>query len=183
MKNPNFLILDEPTNDLDLMTLNLLEDFLMQFEGCLVIVSHDRYFMDKLVDHLFVFEGDGKVRDFPGNYSRYREAKEEVDLYEREQLKLTKEKNRSDESEKGVKQPEASQKPKARLSFKEQREFEELEKELEKLENEKEQLTQRMNNNEQSSHEELLKWANRLNEVMQLIEAKTDRWLELSEYA
>ena len=183
MKNPNFLILDEPTNDLDLMTLNLLEDFLMQFEGCLVIVSHDRYFMDKLVDHLFVFEGDGKVRDFPGNYSRYREAKEEVDLYEREQLKLTKEKNRSDESEKGVKQPDAPQKPKARLSFKEQREFEELEKELEKLENEKEQLNQRMNNNEQNSHEELLKWANRLNEVMQLIESKTDRWLELSEYA
>lgn len=184
MKNPNFLILDEPTNDLDLLTLNLLEDFLLQFEGCLVIVSHDRYFMDKLVDHVFVFEGEGKTRDYPGNYSRYREAKEEEEMIAREKLKLEKEKQAAEKKELPDADNSATQAPKVKtkLSFKEQREFDLLGKEIEQLEAEKETLNQQMNN-AQGSHEELMQWATRLGEIMQLLDTKTDRWLELSEFA
>lgn len=182
MKNPNFLILDEPTNDLDLLTLNLLEDFLLSFEGCLVIVSHDRYFMDKLVEHVFVFDGDGKVRDYPGNYSRYREAKEEEELAEREKQRLLKEQQPANTTTKTNKLPDATPKPKTRLSFKEQREFEMLEKELEQLEQEKNTLSLRLNETGHP-HDQLLQWSNRLGEIIQLIETKTDRWLELSEFA
>ncbi|HRK26641.1 MAG TPA: ABC-F family ATP-binding cassette domain-containing protein [Chitinophagales bacterium] len=182
MKNPNFLILDEPTNDLDLLTLNLLEDFLLSFEGCLVIVSHDRYFMDKLVEHVFVFDGDGKVRDYPGNYSRYREAKEEEEQAEREKQRLLKEQQPANTSTKNAKLPDAPPKLKTRLSFKEQREFETLEKELEQLEQEKNTLSLRLNETGHP-HDQLLQWSNRLGEIIQLIETKTDRWLELSEFA
>ena len=134
MNNPNFLILDEPTNDLDLMTLNVLEDYLETFEGCLMVVSHDRYFMDRLTDHLFVFEGNGKVRDFPGNYT---------DLREQGGLKTSKEKLQ--ESKKPVEKLEESvSMDKKKLSYNEQREFEGLEGEMEKLELRKEEIGEKI---------------------------------------
>ena len=169
MNNPNFLILDEPTNDLDLMTLNVLEDYLETFEGCLMVVSHDRYFMDRLTDHLFVFEGDGKVRDFPGNYT---------DLREQGGLKTSKEKLQ--ESKKPVEKLEESvSMDKKKLSYNEQREFEGLEGEMEKLELRKEEIGEKMNTI--SDYEELQKLAQELEEVKGLLEEKEMRWLELSE--
>ena len=129
-RNPNFLILDEPTNDLDLPTLSVLENFLLEFQGCLVIVSHDRYFMDRLVDHLFVFEGNGSIRDFPGNYSQYRE-------WQKQQEVSTTEIKRSDPVKEVATAP-----LKRKLSYKEQREFEMLERELKDLENEKKQVSE-----------------------------------------
>jgi ATP-binding cassette subfamily F protein uup len=118
-RNPNFLILDEPTNDLDLPTLTVLENFLLEFAGCLVIVSHDRYFMDRLVDHLFVFEGEGQISDFPGNYSQYREGQKQKEALETEELKPIVDQK-----------TESTTVSKKKLSYKEQREFEGLEKEL-----------------------------------------------------
>ncbi|HCX24011.1 MAG: ABC transporter [Flammeovirgaceae bacterium] len=169
MNNPNFLILDEPTNDLDLMTLNVLEDYLETFEGCLMVVSHDRYFMDRLTDHLFVFEGNGKVRDFPGNYT---------DLREQGGLKTSKEKLQ--ESKKPVEKLEESvSMDKKKLSYNEQREFEGLEGEMEKLELRKEEIGEKMNTI--SDYEELQKLAQELEEVKGLLEEKEMRWLELSE--
>ena len=169
MNNPNFLILDEPTNDLDLMTLNVLEDYLETFEGCLMVVSHDRYFMDRLTDHLFVFEGDGKVRDFPGNYT---------DLREQGGLQTSKEKLQ--ESKKPVEKLEESvSMDKKKLSYNEQREFEGLEGEMEKLELRKEEIGEKMNTI--SDYEELQKLAQELEEVKGLLEEKEMRWLELSE--
>ncbi|MFM2386747.1 MAG: hypothetical protein RL660_1504 [Bacteroidota bacterium] len=165
--NPNFLILDEPTNDLDLPTLEVLEQFLLDYQGCLLIVSHDRYFMDKLVDHLFIFEGDGKVRDFPGNYSEYR-----VDLKVKEQ-----------ESKQLANATPAQQaeKPadKRKVGFKEKREFEMLCKELEQLAEEKDQLAQKMMTD--LAYDQLQAASNRLTEIQTLIDEKELRWLELSE--
>src|SRR6185437_880858 len=141
-RNPNFLILDEPTNDLDLPTLSVLENFLSDFQGCMLIVSHDRYFMDRLVDHLFVFEGDGAVRDFPGNYSDYRiwqREEERIQLIQREnEAKLQ---NITSDNEVPVKE-------KKKLSFKEKREFEQLEKEIASLEQEKITITEQMSSNQ-----------------------------------
>ncbi len=176
MQNPNFLILDEPTNDLDILTLNVLEDFLRFFQGCLVIVSHDRYFMDKLVDHLFVFEENGKIRDFPGNYSQYRTVKEQEDKIERERKKAQKEElpTSSNNSYK-------SDKPKTKLSYNEKREYRKLEKEIEKLEGEKAGLEEKLNAGT-GSYEDMQQWAERIGELMELIEEKSDRWLELSEF-
>ncbi|MBR07448.1 MAG: ABC transporter [Rickettsiales bacterium] len=169
MNNPNFLILDEPTNDLDLMTLNVLEDYLETFEGCLMVVSHDRYFMDRLTDHLFVFEGDGKVRDFPGNYT---------DLREQGGLQTSKEKLQ--ESKKPIEKLEESvSMEKKKLSYNEQREFDGLEGEMEKLELRKEEIGEKMNTI--SDYEELQKLAQELEEVKGLLEEKEMRWLELSE--
>lgn len=173
MKNPNFLILDEPTNDLDILTLNVLEEFLLEFQGCLLIVTHDRYFMDKLVDHIFVLEGQGKWRDFPGNYTQYREKKLLEEAIQKEQ-------------EKPVKQvPVKEEKPKEKkkkLSFNEKREFEQLEKDLESLELEKEELTEKLNSGT-LSNEELQDTGKRLGELMEELEEKEMRWLELSELA
>lgn len=166
-RNPNFLILDEPTNDLDLPTLGVLENFLSEFPGCLLIVSHDRYFMDRLVDHLFVFEGDGVVRDFPGNYSQYREKSERG--------------TRSAEIE--VKKEELVPKEPGRknqLSFKEKREFETLEKEIADLNKEKLTVTEKLNNSK-TSFDELQKLSLRIGEVHRLLDEKELRWLELSE--
>ncbi|CAN5411220.1 ABC-F family ATP-binding cassette domain-containing protein [soil metagenome] len=171
IKNPNFLILDEPTNDLDIMTLNILEEFLENFQGCLLLVSHDRYFMDHLVDHLFVFKDEGKIKDFPGNYTDYREYASQV------------------EEEKKSKAPAASAPPylnnkkeeKRKLSFNEKREYELLEGEIEKLEKQKELLILKMNAGI-TDHEELLNLANEIENISQLIEEKSDRWLELGEY-
>lgn len=169
IKNPNFLILDEPTNDLDLITLSILEDFLLQFQGCLLIVSHDRYFMDKLVDHLFVFEGDGVVTDFTGNYSDYREsiAKKEKEEKELKRVELKAEK-------------ETSSKSKTKISYKEKYEFQHLEKEIELLEKEQKELTEKLQE-ANASHTELQQWGIRLTEVIKLIDEKSTRWLELSE--
>jgi ABC transport system ATP-binding/permease protein len=165
-RNPNFLILDEPTNDLDLPTLSVLENFLLEFPGCLVIVSHDRYFMDRLVDHLFVFEGDGVVSDFPGNYTQYREL---------ERLK-----ENMPEPPKPVEKPQASAPVKRKLSFKEQREFEILEKELKELEAEKIKIHEKLAA-PGLAYEELEKLSKRILEIDQLVDNKEMRWLELSE--
>jgi len=170
-RNPNFLILDEPTNDLDLPTLGVLENFLSEFPGCLLIVSHDRYFMDRLVDHLFVFEGNGVIRDFPGNYSKYREAMAQY-LFP----KMENQKNERISND----HPSAANQPKKQLSFKEKREFELLEKELAGLTKEKEIVTQKLNNGT-TPFEELQQLSLRIGEITRLLDEKELRWLELSE--
>ncbi len=169
MKNPNFLILDEPTNDLDLMTLNVLEDYLDSFEGCLMIVSHDRYFMDKLTDHLFIFEGQGIVRDFPGNYTDYREEGG-FKANSNQKQKETK----TAESKEPVKKTEAK-----KLSYNEQREYDSLEGEIAKLETKVEKLTEEMN--AKTDFEELQKMAQEIDKIKESIEEKEMRWLELTE--
>ncbi|HVX52011.1 MAG TPA: hypothetical protein VHB48_17765, partial [Chitinophagaceae bacterium] len=173
--NPNFLILDEPTNDLDLPTLAVLENFLSEYQGCVLIVSHDRYFMDRLVDHLFVFEGDGVVRDFPGNYTQYR-------LWLKEEEK----KKQAEYTPKTVAVPAASTvlppaeaSAKRKLSYKEKREFEQLETEIPLLEKEKKALTEKMSGN--ISFEELSKITARITALTEELEQKEMRWLELSE--
>ena len=173
-KNPNFLVLDEPTNDLDLQTLQILEEFLLDFAGCILIISHDRYFMDKLVDHLFVFEGEGLVSDFPGNYAQYRvkllEATLEAD-YLTEKVVVQKEVPISKEVKAG---------PTNKLSFNEKREFEMLEKEMPLLEQEKIGLESKLSD-ANLSYVELQKIGNQILEIIANIEAKEMRWLELSE--
>lgn len=169
MKNPNFLILDEPTNDLDIMTLQVLEDFLLDFKGCLLIVSHDRYFLDKLTDHLFVFEGDGKVRGFLGNYNEYR-------------LQLKEEQRQIAQQEK-VNQNNAIKnetKNKQKLSFKEQQEFKQLEQEINTLSLEKNNLSEKLITT--IDYIEIEKTAKRMEEIMISLETKEMRWLELSEF-
>lgn len=170
-RNPNFLILDEPTNDLDLPTLGVLENFLMEYPGCLLIVSHDRYFMDRLVDHLLVFEGEGVISDFPGNYTQYR-------------LQEDKKKMAVDSPQITVKattvlQPTAPVEKK-KVSFKEKREFELLQKEMEDLNTEKEKITAQLNDGT-LPFEELQKLSNRIGEISDLLDEKEMRWLELSE--
>ena len=177
-RNPNFLILDEPTNDLDLPTLGVLENFLSEFPGCLLIVSHDRYFMDRLVDHLFVFEGDGMIRDFPGNYTQYRQATANGQS-------LT-EKNGASyigEIEKPVSsanQDQVTAGKKRQLSYKEKREFELLEKEISDLSKEKISITEKLNNGN-TPFGELQQLSNRIGDVTRLLDEKELRWLELSE--
>jgi len=173
-RNPNFLILDEPTNDLDLPTLGVLENFLSEFPGCLLIVSHDRYFMDRLVDHLLVFEGDGMIRDFPGNYTQYRLWQET-----QEQLAAA---NKQTAKEVSASETISSKKTEAkrRLSFKEKREFELIEKELAELSKEKETINAKLNSG-QLPYEELQKLSQRIIDVSQQLDEKELRWLELSE--
>lgn len=173
MKNPNFLILDEPTNDLDLLTLNTLEDFLINFQGCIIIVSHDRYFMDKLVDQLFIFEGDGVIKGFTGNYSDYRDM-------ERELQKEAKEEKKETDKEQKQEVQTTSTTPKAKLSFKEKFELEQIEKELPMLEKQKEELNQQLNSGI-SDHQKITEIADKLAKVSEEIDVKTMRWLELSE--
>jgi ATP-binding cassette subfamily F protein uup len=173
-KNPNFLVLDEPTNDLDLQTLQLLEEFLLDYPGCILLVSHDRYFMDKLVDHLFVFEGDGVVRDFPGNYSQYRLAEEKQSSSEEVKEKEVPEDY--DEQKRLRKEKEKEKK----LSFKEKRELEELEKEMPSLEKEKKELEEVLGG-AGLSYEVLQKTSERIQTIIHLLEEKEMRWLELSE--
>jgi len=174
MRNPNFLILDEPTNDLDIVTLNVLEDYLANFKGCIIIVSHDRFFMDKLVDHLFIFEGKGDVYDFPGNYSDYRASQKQQEI----EAKRAGVKDRPKAAITTSKQAETSEKKK--LTFKEKKELEQLEADLESLEKEKAQLETDLSSG-LSNHEDLITKSNRIGEVMKLIDAKTNRWLALSE--
>jgi ATP-binding cassette subfamily F protein uup len=173
-RNPNFLILDEPTNDLDLPTLGVVENFLADYQGCVLIVSHDRYFMDRLVDHLFVFEGDGIVRDFPGNYTQYRLEESSKEKQAEQQKAATKEAATDITST-------APKPARKKLSFKEQREFEQLEKEIPALEEEKKILTQKMG--EALPYEKLQEVSARMLAIGQELEDKEMRWLELSEMA
>ncbi len=169
IKNPNFLILDEPTNDLDIMTLNVLEDYLDSFDGSLLVVSHDRYFMDKLVDHLFIFRGDGVIDDFPGNYTDFREI---------ESMNKVAQPAKKTKSE----QPVITEQPKEKkkLSFKEKQEFDRLESEIANLETKKAELTESLSKPDQS-HEELADTAKEIEEITEQLEEKEMRWLELSE--
>ena len=168
MRNPNFLILDEPTNDLDIMTLNVLEEYLKSFTGCVIVVSHDRFFLDKIVDHLFVFDGDGVIKDFPGNYSDYRDWAEDRAKLDQSAAK----------TEKTVREKPVSEKKK--LSFKEKKELEELEKEISLFEKEKKTLEEEMNSGALAA-EELHKKSLRYGELTAWLEQKELRWLELSE--
>lgn len=184
MRNPNFLILDEPTNDLDIMTLAVLEDYLVNFKGCVIVVSHDRFFLDRIVDHLFVFKGDGEVRDFPGDYSTYRHCVAEEEKERKEQERLIKE---AEERKKGN-TPETvtgsasrRQTPaKVKLSFKEKKEKEELEKLLPKLEKEKSELETRMSSGEMSP-QEIVEAGEKMSQLIDKIDEGEMRLLELME--
>lgn len=175
INNPNFLVLDEPTNDLDIVTLNILEEYLRSFKGCVIVVSHDRYFMDKVVDHLMVFKGNGELKDFPGNYSDYREWKNLME--EQKKLELS-EKNKKTKNE--TKQIREVTTSKRRLSFKEKREFEELEISISRLEEEKSNLEIELSSGT-LSNDELLEKSKRISVLIDEIDEKTMRWLELSE--
>lgn len=176
IKNPNFLVLDEPTNDLDIITLNVLEEYLQQFKGCVIVVSHDRYFMDKVIDHLLAFQGNAKIKDFPGNYTEYREWKDIQDSIEKE-----KEKEQSAKPKEEKTQPvQSKQEDKKKLSFKEKREFEELDNQIPLLEEEKTKLEEELSSGTLDT-EDLLSKSNRISELIEEIETKTMRWMELSE--
>ncbi len=168
IKNPNFLILDEPTNDLDIVTLNVLESFLLDFPGCLLVVSHDRYFMDKIVDHLFVFRGNAEIEDFPGNYSDFR-------IYEDSQPTEKKE----IESNSKPKNDWKEEKPKAKLTYNEQKEYNKIEKEIANLEEKREALQNKFAT-ENWDGPEIDKQSIKLQEIIDAIEEKTERWFELS---
>ncbi len=172
--NPNFLILDEPTNDLDLQTLRTLEEFLLDYPGCILIVSHDRYFMDRMVDHLFAFEGNGIIKDFPGNYTQYREALAK-EAFTGNEIKPV-----AETREPAVAVPAPQKTETKKLSFKEKHEFETIEKEMPALQNEKATLEEKMNAGS-LSFEELQKAAARIGEIVALLDEKEMRWLELSE--
>lgn len=177
MRNPNFLVLDEPTNDLDIITLNVLEEYLRSFKGCLIVVSHDRYFMDKVVDHLLVFHGNADIQDFPGNYTQYRVWKEERDaLKKQEEAALQIKKNPTPE-----KPRRQETEAKRRLTFKERKEFEALDAEIPQLEAEKVELEQAMSSGTLST-DELLSKSQRITQLLEELDEKTMRWLELSEY-
>ncbi len=171
--NPNFLILDEPTNDLDLPTLSVLENFLSDFPGCLVIVSHDRYFMDRLVDHLFVFEGNGVVRDYPGNYSAYR-----IEERAKEKQKDSPKKTEDVVAKPVIAKPAPEKK---KFSFKDKREFDQLEKDMAAMETEKTTITEKMMD-QSLNYDQIQQLSNRMTFITQLLEEKEMRWLELSEY-
>ncbi|MFN0049208.1 MAG: ABC-F family ATP-binding cassette domain-containing protein [Cytophagales bacterium] len=184
IKNPNFLILDEPTNDLDIGTLNVLEDFLLEFGGTLVIVSHDRYFMDRLVDHLFIFDGDGLIKDFPGNYTDFREAKADTSLWmaENERQSNEEEKQTVNLNKGGSNQTTSNATAgKRKLSFKEKTEYETLEKEIAKMEAEKVALSEEMNAGN-LDHKKLSEHAQKIQKLSDLVDEKSAKWLELSEF-
>ncbi|MBR5299468.1 MAG: ABC-F family ATP-binding cassette domain-containing protein [Bacteroidales bacterium] len=181
MQQPNLLILDEPTNDLDIVTLNILEDYLKEFGGSLIIVSHDRHFLDKLVDHLFIFCGHGLVKDFVGSYSEYREYIKEFEAEQRS-LARAEEKAAKEKAAKEAAKTAASEAPakKKKLTYKEQKELEQLEKDLEALSAEKADLEEKLNSGV-LPYEELQKASERIGEIMELTDEKELRWLELSE--
>ncbi|GAA4268030.1 ribosomal protection-like ABC-F family protein [Hyunsoonleella aestuarii] len=167
IQNPNFLILDEPTNDLDIVTLNVLESFLLDFPGCIIVVSHDRYFMDKVVDHLFVFKGEGVIEDFPGNYTDYR-------VYEDSQPVISKTPSEDKKDKQSWKQNEAS-----KLSYNEEKELKNIESKLNSLAYDKKELENKFNNAE-LSQDEINKLSEELQTIINTIEAKEERWFELS---
>lgn len=172
--NPNFLVLDEPTNDLDIVTLNILEEYLQQFKGCVIVVSHDRYFMDKVVDHLLAFQGNAQIKDFPGNYTQYREWKEVQEIIEKEQAQPVRIKEEKADTISTQKEE------KKKLSFKEKREFEELDVLIPRLEEEKGKLENELSSGTLSA-EELISKSSRISELIDEIDEKTMRWMELSE--
>ena len=174
MRNPNFLVLDEPTNDLDIQTLQILEEYLQDFAGCVIVVSHDRYFMDKVVDHLLVFKGDGAIKDFPGNYTQYRQWSA---LQSKEEEKTEKKKNAQKTSATTEREPNSRPR---RLSFKEQREMQQLEKDIEALEAEQRTLEEELCSGKLSV-EELTEKSIRLPKLKEELDEKSFRWLELSE--
>ena len=176
MANPNFLILDEPTNDLDIVTLNILEDFLMDFPGCLIIVTHDRYFMDKLVDHLFIFEGEGKIKDYNGNYSDYRVIQKAKEAEERraEKSQIRQEKVAKKEKE------EQQDKAKAKMTYEERKEFNRLEKEISKLEDKKKAIHEKFLQPDLSA-DDIKNLGQELKDLDEKIEEKEMRWMELGE--
>jgi len=174
MKNPNFLILDEPTNDLDILTLNVLEEYLAGFRGCVIVVSHDRYFMDKVVDHIFEYKGDGIIKDFPGNYTQFREKQKENEK-EASIVKLSKKSGSEESAEVSVRKDK-----KHGLTFKEKKEFELLLNEIGNLESEKKLIEIEMSRGD-LKNEELLSRSHRHGEIMKVLDEKELRWLELSE--
>jgi ATP-binding cassette subfamily F protein uup len=174
---------------LDIVTLSVLEDFLASFQGCLLVVTHDRYFMDKMVDHLFVFEGQGVLVDFPGNYTEYRAKKEYED-------KMLSKEGKAAQQQPILEQPfkvtpekpafapvaeDVAIAPKKKLSFKEKFEYQELEKEIEKLETEKAELTEKLNAGGAANHNDIKSWTERIGIIIQMLDEKSLRWLELSE--
>ena len=179
MRNPNFLILDEPTNDLDIVTLQILEEYLQNFKGCVIVVSHDRYFMDKVVDHLLVFNGQGDVKDFPGNYSQYREWKDEQDQLKREEEKQQREKEAKEAPKPAAARNQNTEKK--RLTYKEKLEFAQLEKDIAALEEEKKQIEEALCGGT-ISVEEITALSKRLPELNDELDEKSMRWLELSEF-
>jgi ATP-binding cassette subfamily F protein uup len=175
MRQPNFLVLDEPTNDLDIVTLQILEEYLQDFPGCVIVVSHDRYFTDKVVDHLLVFQGEGKIKDFPGNYTQYRQwlSLQPADTTPRQ-------KPAKDESPAKTSTSPQAQPARRRLSYKEKREFELLEKDIAALEDEKKHIEEALSSGE-ISVEQITKLSKRLPELNDELDEKSMRWLELDE--
>jgi ATP-binding cassette subfamily F protein uup len=171
MKNPNFLVLDEPTNDLDIQTLQVLEEYLQDFPGCVIVVSHDRYFMDKVVDHLLVFKGDGEIKDFPGNYTQFRE-------WNKMQNKAVAAQNQKKNAD--AKKKDYHHDMRRRLSYKEKKELEQLSKEIEELESEKTKIEEELCSGTLSV-EDLTTKSKRLPEIKDLLDEKEMRWLELSD--
>ena len=176
MRSPNFLILDEPTNDLDIPTLNVLEEYLRNFQGCLIVVSHDRYFMDKVVDHVFVFNGGGDIKDFPGNYTEYRDWRDE------EKAAAAKEQSEKASRAQQPKQSYRAADSRRKLTFKERKEYETLESEIMELEAEKASIEQEMSSGTLDNGT-LLQKSIRIQQLIELIDEKSMRWLELSEFA
>ena len=175
MANPNFLVLDEPTNDLDIETLQVLEEYLCDFKGCVIVVSHDRYFMDKVVDHIFVFNGDGDIKDFPGNYTDWRDWREEEKAAVAKEFAAKAAKN-------GVAKQSYRAETKRKLTFKERKEYETLEGEIALLEDEKSTIEQEMSSGT-LDNTTLVNHSMRIQELISLIDEKSMRWLELSEFA
>ena len=177
LTEPNFLILDEPTNDFDIETLNVLEEYLRHYSGGLLVVTHDRYFLDRIVDHLFVFEGKGKIRDFPGNYTDYREKKKEEKAQNQSKSQVKSQTQKQSQSQAKKEKPKSESK---KLSYNEKREYEALEGEIMELETKKEALIEKLNSGE-ASHEELTEWSQEIEKLDAEIDAKTERWMELEE--
>lgn len=174
MKNPNFLILDEPTNDLDILTLNVLEEYLAGFRGCVIVVSHDRYFMDKVVEHIFEYKGNGVIKDFPGNYTRFREKQLEAE----KQTEADKPSRKADTEE--SKDTSLRKEKRKGLTFKEKKEFEELSNEIESLESEKKSIENELSQG-LLDNEELMSKSKRHGEIMKILDERELKWLELSE--
>jgi ATP-binding cassette subfamily F protein uup len=183
MRSPNFLILDEPTNDLDIVTLGILEDYLAEFKGCVIVISHDRFFLDSIADHLFVFEGDGKIKDFPGNYTEYREWRDNRDREERlaREQEAAKAQANQPAGESGAKLSRGGLERAPKLTFKERKELEQLTEEIDQLTKEKQELEQLFNSGEAIS--DIDAKSRRYTELSTILDEKEFRWLELSEKA
>jgi ATP-binding cassette subfamily F protein uup len=174
MQNPNFLLLDEPTNDLDVLTLNVLEEYLSDFKGCILVASHDRYFLDKIADHIFEYMGDGRIKDFPGNYTQLRDYQDERDALARKA-----ESNKLPERDE-TKRIRPVSSPKPGMTWKEKKELELIESEIRKFEKEKGMIEKEIVNGNMTS-EELRKKSERFSEILKVLDEKELRWLELSE--